>query len=42
MSDVLRKQGSDIFRSILIHGKEDESRKKIFHNVQKIHLPEKV
>ena len=36
------KTGSDTFRSVLIYGKEQESRKKIFVIVQKIHLPEKV
>ena len=37
------KTGSDTFRGVLIYGKEQESRKKIFHNRTKnIHLSEKV
>ena len=38
-----RKKGSDTFRSVLIYGKEQKSRKILFHNcAKKIHLPEKV
>ena len=36
------RTGSDTFRSVLIYGKEQESRKK-FHNLAKnFHLPERV
>ena len=34
------KTWSDIFGSVLVYGKEQESRKKIFHDhANKIHLP---
>ena len=36
------KTWSDTFRSVLIYGKEQESRKKKFHNRAKKHLPKKV
>ena len=37
------KTWSDTFRSVLMYEKEQESRRKIFHNRAKIiHLPEKV
>ena len=42
MSDFFSKTWSDTFRSVLVYGKEQESREKYFINVQKIHLPEKV
>ena len=43
---ISSKTGSDTFKSVLLHrttyGKEQESWKKIFHNLAKNHLPEKV
>ena len=36
------KTGSNTFKSVLIYGKEQESRKKYFITVQKTDLPEKV
>ena len=42
MSDFFSKTRSDTFRSILTYGKEQESRKKYFIAVQKVHLLEKV
>ena len=35
MSDFFRKQGLIQFRSVLIYGNEQESRKTIFHNLAK-------
>ena len=41
MSDFF-KTGSDTFRSVLIYGKEQESRKKIHNRAKNVHVPEKV
>ena len=41
MSDFFLKTWSDTFRSVLLYGKEQESREKVFHNRAKIRLPEK-
>ena len=38
MSDFFSKTGSDTFRSVLIHGKEQESRKKFHNRAKKFHL----
>ena len=42
MLEFFSKTGYDTFRSVLIYVKEQESRKKYFITVQKIHFPEKV
>ena len=39
---LFSKTGSDTFRSVLICGKKQESRRKYFITMQKIHLPERV
>ena len=41
-SGFFSKAGSDTFKSVLIYGKEQESRNKNVITVQKIHIPEKV
>ena len=39
---IFSKTWSDTFRSVLVYGNVQESRKKYFITVQKIYLPEKV